>query len=356
MADTRLRRSLHRGSGTRSMLAEMFSSPDRNRPLSPGRNPGLAQLGASGAFISSPNIRRSMNKDSVGVAVRRCQSENFMHSWDYSPVPYTQSSERKRRKRRRRTTSVALQPVTGLPERLTREPLPRKGRSTRRTRKRSSTSSKISAPLCVSVERKTSFEFAPHASFSPRRQIPDSPTPIRARTLSHSHETKAYSAPIMADLSAGEEPPLTPSSEPEEQEIRDDLEDEDEEMPQHDAIFSQPIIDERSHNNHFKRCNSYSAISDALASTDRLSFDEHRDQFERLWQASQLAGERFREHSTVQFEQGDSGPTIVAGSLPHLINKLADESTQDNQYISDFLNTHLYFISTEKLLDCIFER
>ena len=41
------------------------------------------------AWTSSPNIVRK-EKETVKPKIRRCQSENFLHSWDYSPIPFSQ--------------------------------------------------------------------------------------------------------------------------------------------------------------------------------------------------------------------------------------------------------------------------
>lgn len=115
------------------------------------------------------------------------------------------------------------------------------------------------------------------------------------------------------------------SSEPEELDICDNDEEEDEYVINEDIVFSGPKIDEspRTWSNN-RRSHSFSDLSKALKDSVVMSFDEHRDQFERLWQASQISKISFQECESIIYDTTLKSK-VSSGTLPHLINKLIDE-------------------------------
>ena len=117
---------------------------------------------------------------------------------------------------------------------------------------------------------------------------------------------------------------ISHSSEPEELEICDDNDEDDEFVPHADA--SGPKIDE-SPRSTVRRSHSFSDLSRALAENRPMSFDEHRDQFERLWQASQTLKVSFEEIQSITYDS-DLSSRVQSGTLQDLINKLADQEKQ----------------------------
>lgn len=45
--------------------------------------------GSSIVWCSTPHIQGTRKKKAVKPILRRSQSENFLHSWDYSPIPFS---------------------------------------------------------------------------------------------------------------------------------------------------------------------------------------------------------------------------------------------------------------------------
>lgn len=116
---------------------------------------------------------------------------------------------------------------------------------------------------------------------------------------------------------------------PEEQEIKD-MDDEDEASTIDEVfVISQPVIDEtpKRRKNH-RRSRSVINFQKITKKKENLSFDENRDQFERLWQLSQTDENFFQNSQSVKFDPDTH--EINSGTLPHLINKLADHTSQGN--------------------------
>lgn len=266
-------------------------------------------------FISTPNMARKKTEKKELMKVRRAYSESefFMHSWDYSPIIVPSSGKnkitkfifyiyvyninkigsKKKKKRRKRTEQ---------------KPDAKKLKKRKKNSNKSTSNSSlpIQIPKSIPTSRKSSLE-----NIKQRGGRVLTPKKRRRSVLVHSK-----GPPPENQLR---------SSEPEELDICDHDEEEDEYVINEDIIFSGPKIDESSPRTlSNKRSHSFSDLSNALKDSAVMSFDEHRDQFERLWQASQMGQISFQESESISYDKSLKSK-VSSGTLPHLINKLIDE-------------------------------
>lgn len=130
------------------------------------------------------------------------------------------------------------------------------------------------------------------------------------------------------------------SSEPEELEIPDMDDDDESSTFSGSDIFDQPTIDMSPRKREGRgRSHSFGELVRVVSASDQpISFEEHRDQFERLWQASQLGESSYQDWCSVELD--NKTEKIISGTLPHLINKLTDQNVdgKDSFFFLDGYN------------------